>query len=331
MGIFVVALATTLASGQLWAAAPATKTPASKPAAKTAPAKPDATAKDAKAKDGKDASADAKPPAKVAVPPVRSSIYRILAPGVVEPVYPARPMDETVTRHDVTELPEFDWAKDVPFRHDVWMLDFSFKPVRMMWVDVPGPNARMERKLVWYMVYMVKNPGQKMHPVEGADKTWEVKFVDEPVRFIPNFTLEAHDRLQDETAGFTKAYPDKIIPVAFTPIAMREDKQRKFYNTVEMSKESIPVGQEKWGIVTWEGIDPRNVWFSIYVEGLTNAYRFKDDPTKFGVSPLYRSMYWKVLKLNFWRPGDEYNEKENQIHFGVEGKPSSEWVWRRAF
>ena len=49
--------------------------------------------------------------------------------------------------------PAFDWAKDVTFRHDVWVLRFRFKPMRMMWVDVPQPSGFMQRKLIWYMVY----------------------------------------------------------------------------------------------------------------------------------------------------------------------------------
>jgi hypothetical protein len=327
LAAWVAALAIGLSWGGLSAYA------AAKPTAKAAASK--ASAKESEQPDAaKDASA--KPPEKVAVPAARrTSVYRILAPGVLEPVYPTRPLDETVERHDVIELlavdKNFDFAKEVPFRHDVWMLDFTFKPVRMMWVDVPGAGGRMDRKLVWYMVYMVKNPGKTLHPVEAADGKWNIELVDQPVRFIPSFILEAHDRLQDETAGFTKAYTDKLIPVAFAPIAIREDKNRKFYNTVDMAKDPIGVNEERWGLATWEGIDPHNVWFSVYVEGLTNAHRFKDDTTKYGGSGAYRSMFWKVLKLNFWRLGDEYTEKENQIRFGVEGKPSSEWVWRRAF
>ena len=48
--------------------------------------------------------------------------------------------------HNVVELltvdNNFDWAKEVTFRHDVWSLDFKFKPVRMMWVDVPQPTGK---------------------------------------------------------------------------------------------------------------------------------------------------------------------------------------------
>ena len=46
------------------------------------------------------------------------------------------------------------------------MLDFKFKPVRMIWVDIPQPSGYMQRKLIWYMVYSVTNTGKVMHPVE---------------------------------------------------------------------------------------------------------------------------------------------------------------------
>ena len=118
--------------------------------------------------------------------------YRKLAPGVVEDVFPDRRLDESVARHDAVELlavdENFDWAKEIPFRHDVWTLDFRFKPVRMIWVDVPGAKGQMQRKLIWYMVYCVTNPGKTMHPVEQADGTYKVTFVDQPVRFLPVFT-----------------------------------------------------------------------------------------------------------------------------------------------
>ena len=42
---------------------------------------------------------------------------------------------------------------------------------------------------------------------------YEVKTVDRPVRFVPEFLLEGHQRMKDDE-GFTKVYPDRVIPVA---------------------------------------------------------------------------------------------------------------------
>ena len=41
------------------------------------------------------------------------------------------------------------------------------------------------------------------------------------------------------------------------------------------------MGETVWGVATWQDVDPNNVWFSVYVEGLTNAYKFSDDPAKY--------------------------------------------------
>lgn len=157
--------------------------------------------------------------------------YRQLAPGVLKTVDPARRLAETFSRHDVVELlafdPKFDWARDEPFRHDIWTLEFKFKPVRMIWVDVPQPSGNMQKQLIWYMVYSVTNrkieektvdektlqffekaqaqavavggnQGGKalpqhgwMHPVQSAEGTWQIQFLNKPIRFIPEFLLES--------------------------------------------------------------------------------------------------------------------------------------------
>jgi hypothetical protein len=284
-----------------------------------------------------EAAAPAEPAAKPAAkPPATDFInpYRKLVPGILQSIDPNRKEEESNSRHDVTELADFDWAKDVPFHGNIWILEIEFKPMRMIWVDLPGSQGQMQRKQVWYMVYKVTNPGKILHPVEDADKTWKVELVNEPVRFSPNFSLEVHNQLQDETAGFTKVYPEKYLPVALAAIRGREDPRRKFLSIAEMSAKPIAVGETVWGIVTWEDVDPRNVWFSVYIEGLTNAYQWKDDPARFGPAariPDYRTMLVKVLKVNFWRVGDEYSQKESQIRLGVPGQVDYEWVWRRLF
>jgi len=293
------------------------------------------------------------PAAAPAKEPARAP-YRKLAPWVMKPVDPARKADETNSRHDVVELlavdAGFDWARDVPFYHEVWALEFKFKPVRMIWIDVPQASGQMRRKLVWYMVYSVTNTGNVMRPVpepvqeyEGQNgglnepkKLVEIKYVDRPVRFIPEFLLEGHESADPQT-GFSKVYPDRVIPVAIGPIRMREDRNRRFHNTVEICGDIAP-GETKWGIVTWEDLDPRIDRFSIYVKGLTNAYRWTDEKGAYTQgAPLGtgRKLYVKTLKLNFWRPGDEYFEHEREIRYGVPDFDAEnpehvyyEWVYR---
>ena len=66
--------------------------------------------------------------------------------------------------------------------------------------------------------------------------------------------------------------------------------------------------------------DPESDFISVYVTGLTNAYRWKDAPESFAAGDppgKGRVFTRKTLQLNFWRPGDEYDENEQEIRFGV--------------
>lgn len=283
--------------------------------------------------------------------------YRHLAPGVLQDADATRHPAETVQRHDVTELlyvdPNFDFAKDVPFRHQVWMLDVKYKPVRMIWADIPTPEGRMLRKQIWYIVYQVTNPGKAYRPVEKDDelnkldvsgKLYKLETVDTPVRFTPVFTLETHNLLVKEKPGFSKAAVEQYIPIVLPAIRDREDPKREFLTSQQMAQREIRVGETLWGVATWQDVDPNNVWFSVYVEGLTNAYKWSDDPAKYaafrnGTSKApFREISTKVLKLNFWRPGDEFHVAENQVRVGVPElpggpklRPASEWVWWRTY
>jgi hypothetical protein len=294
---------------------------------------------------------------KQAVPSLKSP-YRPLAPGVMITIDPMRELKETIDRHDVVELlavdSKFDWAKDITFRRDVWVLDFKFKPVRMIRVDIPQPSGYMQQKLIWYMVYSVTNTGKVLHPVEDVELTYETAekkllyrvddTVDQPIRFVPEFLFEACVRRPDKSV-LTKVYPDRVMPLAMAAIRMREDPNRQFLSSVEMCR-NLAVGETQWGIATWEDVDPKTFRFSVYVVGLTNAYRWTDE--KGAVKPndpigKGRKLYRKTLKLNFWRPGDPFFEREDEIRYGLpeeflpkdrEGRPiipkglDYEWVYR---
>jgi hypothetical protein len=246
---------------------------------------------------------------------------RKLAPGVMQSVDPHLQEAETVTRRDVPELlsvdPDFPGAKPAVFRREVWYLDFQFKPMRMILVDIPQPGGRMKQKLIWYMVYSVTNPGKIMPSVAGPDGTYQLQDSDKTVRYVPAFYLESHE--------FGLLYPDRIIPLAVAAIQMREDPNRDFYNSVEIVRD-LKVGETVWGVITWEDVDPRIDRFSIYVNGLTNAYQWEDVPGD--ATGKGRKLFRKTLKLNFWRPGDEFYEHEKEFRFGIPGEPDYEWVYR---
>ena len=269
--------------------------------------------------------------------------FRKLAPGVERTIPFEHEINETFSTHDVVEIranqalkwkpnfePEsrtlFEMAKDVKFRRPVTGLDISFKPLRMMTIDVPQPSGKFQKKLVWYLVYRVTNRGAHMEPVKNEDGTWAAKAAPErEVYFVPHFSLYSHEH--------EKEYLDQIIPVALGPIQKREDPNRPLLNTVQISAKPIPLSTDRvdrsvWGVVTWDNVDPTIDFLSIYVQGLTNSYRWKDTPGAYKPGdPLGKGRKFtrRTLQLNFWRPGDEFEETEDEIRFGT--KPGSAKVY----
>jgi hypothetical protein len=301
--------------------------------------------------------------------------FRRLAPGIETTIPIDWDASEAVGVHDLVDVinrfPDLEWtpnhlpktatllekSKQVNVRRTIWNLEFTFKPLRMIRVDVPQADGKFVSKQIWYMAYRVKNKGQHLvtrelaenekvevdtlKPGEKAEHEYlkgahAVDRVDQPtglpyqIRFYPQFILEC------PKLATPKAYRDRLVPVAVPVITRREDANRKFHNTVEISGQTLKVSTAKednsvWGVVTWEDVDPRADIFSIYIKGLTNAYRWQDKPDAIKPdSPLAtgRTYTEKTLKLNFWRPGDEFDPNENEFRYGVPGELDYEWVWR---
>lgn len=278
-----------------------------------------------------------------AQPPAVAPQVRPLAPGVLTVIPTAREAGETFSGPrplvELTSLPGLDWtpnyepksqtlleqAKTVTLRHPIWCLEFAFKPLRMVYIDIPQPTGKMQRKQIWYMAYRVKNIGFDLKPIptdqDPAPPEGEAVFGIERVnypthRFFPHFVLESHE--------YKKQYLDRVIPAAKEVIQSREKPGVPMYNSVEISQVPIPLSDGRidrsvWGYVTWEDIDPRMDYFSIYVRGLTNAFEFVD-PASFkpGDQPgTGRLFSFKTLQLNFWRPGDTERQHEGEISYGV--------------
>lgn len=267
---------------------------------------------------------------------------RHLAPGVLTTIPPSLDPDDTVSTHDVIEIrtnpavewkPEFIAGSDTlygmsdraKFRREIYCLEFSFKPLRMIEVDVPLASGNTERKLVWYLVYRVRNMGQTLKPVQGPDGVYSTqKAKGGPVTFLPQFVLESQDR-QATGGRITKSYLDRVIPAADAAISQRETPGHRLLNSVDISKRPIPVSEGRidrsvWGVATWVDVDPRIDFFSIYVAGLTNAYRWTDTPAAYHVGDAPgrgRQFVHKMLQLNFWRAGDELMPNEREFRYGV--------------
>jgi hypothetical protein len=261
---------------------------------------------------------------------VAVSAGRRLAPDALEVIEPAMEYGETfqgpVDLPFVVQQPDLAWdpnyapksdtliemGKQVTFRGDVYCLEFAFKPVRMIEVDIPT-NSGVQRKTVWYLLYRLRYLGGDLRPVPEQDAYNNQVFAtpqavsSEWVRCMPTFVLQSK--------GLNKEYLDQILPAAKRLIAAKERVGRPIYDSVEMQKLKIELSTETgdkpvWGVATWVDIDPRTDFFSVLVAGLTNAQRLKleGDQIKY---------LQKNLVLNFSRPGDTIDETEDQIRYGI--------------
>jgi hypothetical protein len=261
------------------------------------------------------------------------------APGILTVIPPAPDPEETVDGPlTLTELletypeiklgsdshpggePHFDarsrtlleMAKQARFEREIYCFEFAFKPLRHFLIDVPGDDGRMQRKLIWYMVYRVRYRGGDIRPaneeVAGTELPKRVEGFHYDARyFFPMF------KLVDHSTG--NEYLDRILPSITPKIKTREKITVKLHNSVEISKVSIPFSADEsapgvWGVVTWEDVDPNVDFVSVIVYGLTNAFQIDE----LGGDAPYRR---KALQLNFYRPGDAINQTEDKIRFGV--------------
>jgi hypothetical protein len=264
-------------------------------------------------------------------------------------------------------------------------LQFSFKPVRIVYVDIPNKEETFDKKAVWYLVYRVKNVGPASPDNPGGSIGCEVETEfpmpiahdtattscpcefckgevatvshtrdtelvlkhlpgsfkprpgkDEPIQFVPQFHF-AIERLvlgtttdNDPETGKQTAesetmaisYDDQIIPIALPEIMKREGMQSMPETTVSMARRELKSGEEAWGVAMWTDIDPRVHRFSIYVNGLTNIYRWHEQ-----IEGAERIRDRKVLKTNWWRRGDQHSLSDKDIQYGFPGEVDYEWVF----
>ena len=303
---------------------------------------------------------------------VQRGVLKVIAPAVVD----GETFTDSYELIDVRKIPGIDYtpnfepksqtvfekAKQVSLRRSVWALEFSFKPVRMLAVDVPQPEGKMKKRLVWYLVYRVRNLGGHLEPLaepgqsatlrdrlaanelddagkalaakEGeVFKVFKTKTVDSlpkdafpQVVFFPTIVLQSHD--------YDKEYLDRVIPAALPEISKRERVGKPLHDAVTISRQKIEVStadkdNSVWGVATWEGVDPRIDFFSVSVQGLTNAYVFQDKAIDFklGDPPgKGRTYKQKTLVLHFWRPGDTIALDEKEVKYGmpVESDPNAQ-------
>jgi len=269
--------------------------------------------------------------------------FRPLAPGVLIAIPPDTSADDTMQRGDILEITrgraDREWspkrdsagdtlvgqAKNRTYPRDVWCLEFAYKPPRLIDVDVPGPDLKMRRKRLWYLLYRVKNAGGRRTVTPQDDDTaFSRERLEAPIRFLPHFVLESIEGLsRAEGALSYRGYLDRVVPAAIEPIKRREAIPGRLHDSASMVEAPIAPGEERWGVAIWEGIDPRIDFFSIYVRGLTNSIRWRlnenaafapEDPPGVGTDHALES-----LRLDFWRAGDEHDAVEQEVRIGHAG------------
>jgi len=183
-------------------------------------------------------------------------------------------------------------------KQGIWVLDFSFKPLRIVSVDVPGKGRRQ----VHYLYYKVVNR-------TGA-----------PRMFAPQFIMVTSDGRNEKGEKFE----DSVLPQAIPLIQTREDAAIPVLGAVNIVGMIPPsakpnVDDAVFGVAVWEKWDPKSDRFSIYVRGLSDGY--KEVPSESGGKPVAR---YKTLKIDFLRRGDEHNISEKEIELR---DPAYEWVY----
>jgi hypothetical protein len=273
------------------------------------------------------------------------------APGVLTTIEPALDSVDALSLHDLVELRSndqlqwqpskwlqwqsataaptnrtlYDMAQAAAFTQNVWCLELAFKPLRMIDVDVPVGDGRVQRKRLMYLVYRVRNTGATLDgEVKDDGEFASVAAPPAAQRFVPQFVLTSQER-PGAAASIRKAYLDRIVPVAMEAITRRELPGGQLLDSVAIAERELPVeagraARGTWGVAIWEDVDPEIDFFSVYVGGLTNAYKWADPPGAYqpgDPAAKGRKFTRKMLQLNFWRPGDAVDPNEREIRFGV--------------
>jgi hypothetical protein len=195
-------------------------------------------------------------------------------------------------------LPGPNWMQvdTAPLPRDtegIWILEFAFKPVRVIEVELPGKG----RRKIHYMYYKVVNrTGQ-------------------PRQFVPQFTLV-------DDAG--RRYEDTVLPLAVKKIQAKEDPTKNLLGAVE-STGTIPPSEKEgiddavYGVAVWADVDFKADAFSVFVRGLSDGYQEVQPPD--GGKPVTR---YKAVRIDFARPGDEKSPHSHEIRLK---EPAYEWVY----
>lgn len=180
-------------------------------------------------------------------------------------------------------------------KQSIWVLDYAFKPVRIITVEIPGKGRRQ----LHYMYYQVINKTGK------------------PRMLVPQFTL---------VTDTGKRYEDTVNPQAVKVIQAREDPSIPVLGAVDVMG-MVPVSTKQgvddavFGVAVWENVDPSADKFSVFVRGLSDGYQVVPPPEGSTAKPTSK---FKTLRIDFLRRGDQFDLKEREIQLL---DPAYEWIY----
>ncbi len=161
----------------------------------------------------------------------------------------------------------------------LWIMEVHFKPMRMIRVALTNPETgKKQQENIWYIVYKAINrPLPFQQDAKSAKPVNDDDAEPLPQLFVPVFTLVTDDITNGVPVQET--YRDVILPEAQAAINRREG--RTFKNSVEIMQ-PVPAptpkdqGEENviYGVAMWRGVDRDTDYFTVYMSGFSNGYRY---------------------------------------------------------
>ena len=214
-------------------------------------------------------------------------------------------------------FPAYASVEERANQSDLWVLDFHYKPMRMIAVELTDPKTKKKKlEYVWYIVYRafhhkLETKGKDNPPVNDFDQPVA------PPQFIPEATLVVTDTDKNEI------FSDQVIPEALVAINKRE--KGKYKSTVSIvgpvPQVSEPGSDDEValeGVFMWRGIDPDANRYTVYLTGFSNSIRKVDGPDG---APVTQT---KTIMQKYWRRGDRFDQHESEIV--TEG--DTQWIFR---
>jgi len=213
-----------------------------------------------------------------------------------------------------TVIPPSFTGEELRYQQDLWGLDVTIKPMRMVYVPVRNPRTGAKSsEMIWYLAYKIVNR-PVVRPAAADTDSVNVEDAPPPRIFSPRATLVYEDR------DLHGAVADSIVPEALQAILAREGENSatKSANDLKTSVQITgplpkvtPADAKKdnaeYGVFMFRGVNPRTTAFSVYLSGFSNAY--KTGKAESGSAPILR----RTIVIPYRRPADEYDQFEKEI------------------